>query len=102
MAEIHRKDSFLKNAPLIDGVFLDINSLPVIPQASTDEEYEIAPGYDERPDLLAHQLYGSSRLWWVFAIRNPDVIVDPIRSFKAGARIFLPGSDIIRNITGGA
>lgn len=101
MADIHRKDSFLKNAPLLDSVFLDMNSLPSIPQSANDEEYVIGSGYDERPDLLAHQLYESSRLWWVFALRNPDVIVDPIRDFRAGTRIFLPGADTIRNITGG-
>lgn len=102
MSEIHRKDSFLKNAPALDTVFLDLNTLPSIPQSSTDEEYEIGSGYDERPDLLAYQLYGSSRLWWVFALRNPDIIIDPIRDFKAGVRIFLPGADIVRNIAGGA
>lgn len=101
MADIHRKDSFLKAAPLLDSVFLDVNTLPSMPPASTDEEYDIGTGYDERPDLLAHQLYGSSRLWWVFALRNPDVIVDPIRDFKAGVRIFLPGADTVKNITGG-
>ena len=100
MADIHRNDSFLKTAPSIDGVFLDLNNLPNIPASSTDEEYDIGNGYDERPDLLAHQLYGSSRLWWVFALRNPDVIVDPIRDFKSGTRIFLPGTDVINDITG--
>lgn len=101
MADIHRKDSFLKNAPKLDDVFLDVNNLPSIPTASTDERYVLGVGYDQRPDLLAHELYGSSRLWWVFALRNPDIIVDPIRDFKPGILIYLPGADVIKNITGG-
>jgi hypothetical protein len=102
MAGIHRKDSFLKNAPIVENTFLDVNTLPELPQSSTDEPYVIGSGYDERPDLLAYELYGSSRLWWVFALRNPDVIVDPIRDFKTGVSIFLPGADSVRNITGGS
>jgi len=29
-------------------------------------------------------------LWWVFALRNPDVIKDPIRDFKTGVVIIVP------------
>lgn len=55
-----------------------------------DLDYEIDRAYAYRPDLLAYDLYGSSRLWWVFVQRNPDVIEDPIYDFVAGAVIKLP------------
>ena len=48
--------------------------------------------YDRRPDLLAHDLYGNSRLWWVFAHYNRDVLLDPIMDFTAGTRIVAPNS----------
>jgi len=90
-----RKDSFIKNQQVIDGVFLDINKLPSIRVTLSDEQYVIDPAYDERPDLLANQLYNNSRLWWVFALRNPDVIKDPIRDFKSGTEIYLPSAGSI-------
>jgi len=40
--------------------------------------------------LLAFDLYGTPRLWWVFAQRNPDQIEDPIYDFKPGVTIQLP------------
>lgn len=94
-----RKDSFLKYAGFIDNTFLDINDLPSLPANVGDEEYIINAAYAERPDLLAYDLYGSTRLWWVFTMRNPDVLKDPIRDFKEGAKIFLPSTDSVNVIT---
>lgn len=96
----YRKDSFLKNATLRDAQFLDINQLPVVPKSTKDELYVIPPEFDERPDLLAYLAYESSHLWWVFAMRNPDIIKDPIRDFKAGLKIMLPSPENVGNITG--
>jgi hypothetical protein len=90
-----RKDSFIKNNQILDGVFLDINKLPSISVTLSDEQYTIEPAYDQRPDLLASALYNNSRLWWVFALRNPDVIKDPLRDFGAGTTIFLPSAGSI-------
>ncbi len=90
-----RKDSFIKNNQVLDGVFLDINKLPGLKVTLSDEQYVIDPAYDQRPDLLAHALYNNSRLWWVFALRNPDVIKDPLRDFNAGTEIFLPSAGSI-------
>ena len=93
--EQYRPESFLKTAGLLDDVFLDVNPLSSIPVSSSDEMYQIGHGYDERPDLLAHALYKSSRLWWVFAMRNPDILKDPIRDFTAGTVIMLPSAETI-------
>ena len=90
-----RKDSFIKNTQILDGVFLDINKLPQIGVTLSDEQYTIEPAYDQRPDLLAKNLYNNSRLWWVFALRNPDTIKDPLRDFAAGTIIFLPSAGSI-------
>ena len=40
--------------------------------------------------LLAYDLYGTPRLWWVFAQRNPDQIEDPVYDFKPGVTVQLP------------
>ena len=95
-----RRDSFLRKQELRQGQFLDVNQLPAIRQSSRDESYTIAPEFDERPDLLAHLLYESSNLWWVFALRNPDTLKDPIRDFSAGTKIMLPAMDTVKNLTG--
>lgn len=95
-----RKDSFLKSAGFIDDTFLDVNNLPSLPANVNDEEYVINAMYAERPDLLAFELYGSTRLWWVFAIRNPDLLKDPIRDFKEGLKIFLPNAENVSLVSG--
>jgi len=46
--------------------------------------------FNLRPDLLAHELYGSARLWWVFVHYNRDKLKDPIFDFKAGIKIVVP------------
>ena len=55
-----------------------------------DISYTIDRIYAYRPDLLAFDLYGTPRLWWVFAQRNPNEIEDPIYDFKPGVTIQLP------------
>ena len=60
-----------------------------------DIEYKIDRWYSQRPDLLAYDLYGSAKLWWVFSVRNPDVIKDPIYDFVEGAIIRIPRQDDI-------
>ena len=71
-----------------------INLEPLEPRPITaeqdDQSYTIERTYAYRPDLLAYDLYGSPRLWWVFAQRNPDQIEDPIYDFKPGVTIQLP------------
>jgi len=100
MAKIHRTDSFLKNAPVTeDGLFLGVNTLPKIPKTTDDELYEIGHAYEERPDLLAYELYGNSRLWWVFSLRNPEILKDPIADFTAGKQIIVPPQRALARLT---
>jgi len=62
----------------------------VITAELDDQSYTIERTYAYRPDLLAYDLYGTPRLWWVFAQRNPDQIEDPIYDFRPGVTIQLP------------
>ena len=74
----------------IYGFFLDVANIPQIPLDPKDVQYQIDAIYKSRPDLLAFDLYGDSSLWWVFAIRNPNVIQDPIYDFQPGVIIYVP------------
>ena len=65
-----------------------------------DQSYTIERTYAYRPDLLAYDLYGSPRLWWVFAQRNPNQIEDPIYDFKLGVTIQLPKKENISDDLG--
>jgi hypothetical protein len=40
-------------------------------------------------------LYGDSKLWWVFSVRNPDVLKDPLNDFTEGTVIRIPRQDDI-------
>jgi hypothetical protein len=72
------------------GQYLDVWSARSIPPAVTDALYQIDPVYKFRPDLLAYDTYQNSDLWWTFAVRNPDVIRDPVFDFQPGKIIYVP------------
>lgn len=80
--------------------YLDIWTPRPIPAESDDYDYRIQPQYNFRPDLLAFDLYGTSRLWWVFMQRNADVIFDPIYDFRAGTIIKLPKRSLLLTALG--
>ena len=71
-----------------------------IPAQDTDIIYEIKPQYTYRPDLLEFDLYGTPKLWWVFSVRNMDVLKDPIFDFKAGTSIYLPQKSLLSAVIG--
>jgi len=62
---------------------------------NADIEYQIDKFYSLRPDLLAYDLYGNAKLWWVFSVRNPDVLKDPVNDFAEGTIIRIPRQDDI-------
>ena len=82
------------------GEFLDVLSYRPIPKEVDDIVYIIKPQHALRPDLLAYDLYGDANLWWVFAVRNPNSIEDPIFDFQAGVSIFLPKSTTLKRVLG--
>jgi len=78
------------NSKIYNGQFLDVMINRDIPVDSTDVSWSINSTYHLRPDLLAHDLYDDSRLWWVFAQRNPNKLKDPLFDFTEGTTIFIP------------
>lgn len=77
---------------------LDILSLRDIPSSSDDVLFEITQTYSLRPDLLAYDLYNDSRLWWVFAVRNKDIIQDSTYDLVAGQRIYIPSLPNLQSV----
>jgi hypothetical protein len=71
-----------------------------IPSTPTDQYWMITETYNMRPDLLANDLYNDSRLWWVFAMRNPNTLPDPLNDFITGRSIYLPTFDTVRAALG--
>lgn len=94
MAVSYKKSSPYANTKVY-GFFLDIASIPKIPYDGSDVSYEIDNIYQYRPDLLAYDLYGDPGLWWVFSVRNPNTLRDPVFDFLAGATIFIPKKETI-------
>ena len=72
------------------GNYLDVLNPRTLTAEQDDQSYTTERTYAYRPDLLAYDLYGSPRLWWVFVQRNPDQLEDPIYDFKPGVTIQLP------------
>jgi hypothetical protein len=83
-----------------NNISLDFLTPRTITAELDDISYTIDRIYAHRPDLLAYDLYGSPRLWWVFAQRNPDVIEDPIYDFSPGKTIQLPKLTNLKNDLG--
>jgi hypothetical protein len=73
-----------------DKGYLDVMTWRDIPSENDDVIFTITSSYQNRPDLLAYDLYQDARLWWVFAARNPGIIKDPIFDMIAGTKIHLP------------
>ena len=82
------------------GPFLDIWKSVSIPANVSDARYQIDPPYNHRPDLLAYDLYQDANLWWVFAVRNPDVLTDPLFSFVAPTVIYVPTLAVVKTALG--
>ena len=79
---------------------MDVWNGITIPSDVSDARYQIDPPYNLRPDLLAHDMYGDTNLWWVFAVRNPDVLIDPVFSFVAPTIIYVPTLAVVKSATG--
>lgn len=82
------------------GFFLDVANIRNIPFDASDVVYQIDAIYQYRPDLLAYDLYGDSALWWVFSVRNPNTIQDPIFDFTAGSTIYIPKKATLTTVLG--
>jgi hypothetical protein len=84
----------------LNGSYLDIVTFRNLLTESDDISFEITNQYEFRPNLLAYDLYGHSELWWVFSVRNKDLIKDPIYDLYAGRTIYLPKLSSLRSALG--
>lgn len=54
----------------------------------TDTKMILDVRYNQRPDILADELYGDKNLSWIILLRNN--MVDPFQEFVTGAVVFVP------------
>jgi len=99
MAATYSKSSPYYNTPTW-GIFLDTWEGKTISPDVTDARYQIDSVYNCRPDLLAYDLYKDTNLWWVFAVRNPNVLKDPLMDFVTGTVIYVPTPTVVKNSLG--
>jgi hypothetical protein len=76
--------------------FLDIWTPRPITKYASDKLYTLAQKYNLRPDLLSYDLYQTPKLWWVFAMRNPNTLKNPLIDFVTGVTIYLPSLTVLR------
>lgn len=80
--------------------YLDVMTHRDFEFQTDDVYYSLTKEYEYRPDLLAFDLYNDVNLWWVFVVRNKNVIKDPVFDFRAGLRIYLPKLSTLRRDIG--
>tara|TARA_B100001057_G_scaffold102418_5_gene99657 strand:- start:1740 stop:2042 length:303 start_codon:yes stop_codon:yes gene_type:complete len=93
MATVYKRDSNYAKTSM-NRKYLNVYVPPLTTDTLSEETttYTIQPKFNKRPDLMAFELFGSARLWWVFAHYNRDVLLDPIMDFTAGTKIIAPNS----------
>ena len=92
MTRITKRTSQYLLTPDVNQIinYLDIWVPRPIESSDNDTLVRIESKYNRRPDLMSFDLYGTPNLWWIFAVRNPDSIEDPIEDHLSGVEIFLP------------
>ena len=94
MATYNKQSPYSKTSKV--GDYLGLMNHRSVINDDSDETYTIESRYDMRPDLLAYDRFGSSRYWWLFAMRNKNTIIDPIQDFRAGVTIRIPKIENVR------
>ena len=87
------------NTPLTKN-YLDVLAIRPVSAEPDDFLYAIESQYTYRPDLLAYDLYGDAKLWWVFIQRNLDVLQDPILDFVPGRKIYVCKKSSLTTVLG--
>jgi hypothetical protein len=83
-----------------NNLYLELLNIRPVPAEDDDYLYTIESQYTNRPDLLAFDLYGDAKLWWVFTQRNMEIIKDPIFDFQPGTRIYVPKKSNLKKFLG--
>jgi hypothetical protein len=89
------------NTNIVNNNYLDVLAYRPLPMNPTDVYMQITAVYEYRPDLLAFDLYQNASLWWVFAVRNPNLLgPDPYFNFTAGTGIYVPPLSTLKTVLG--
>ena len=83
-----------------NSLYLELLNIRAVPAEDDDFKYQIETQYTHRPDLLAYDLYGDPKLWWVFVQRNKNVNKDPIYDFEPGVTIYIPKKSNLKKYLG--
>jgi len=84
------KYSIYKNT-INDGFEMKYYDPILIPyDEQTDYEFTVPEAYHQKPGNLAYELYGTPKLYWIFAYFNPNLVQDPIFDIKAGMTLIIP------------
>ena len=87
----YRTDSVYRNTGIVNNKYLDVYEPGSLDLENTSTvDYVLTSKHNNRPDVLAHELYGNAKLWCVFAQFNPDMLNDPIIDFVSGLKIKVP------------
>ena len=93
IGNLYDRKSYLRNARRKD-FYLDVVTIPSV-DLGQGEYVQVPPECENRIDLFSYQQYKTSRLWWIIALANADIIADPIWDFKSGMTVFVPRNGVI-------
>ncbi|MAZ56864.1 hypothetical protein CL653_03665 [bacterium] len=65
-----------------------------IPPSNNDTTIELDLKYENAPDLLAYDLYGDAKLWWVIPQRNG--LEDPVWDMVGGMSLIIPSLNTVK------
>lgn len=80
--------------------YLDFLNYRELPIDSSDYYLTVSGKYEERPDLLSYDLYGTVNYWWIFSVMNQDILIDPIYDLKTNLIIRIPTSSRLSSLLG--
>ena len=83
-----------------NNLYLELLNIRPVPAEDDDYLYTIESQYTNRPDLLAFDLYNDVNLWWVFVVRNPNTLRNPIFDFTTGTVIYIPTKETVNSALG--
>lgn len=93
IGNLYDRRSYLRDGRKKD-FYLDVVKMPSIDMSQGDY-VQVPPECDNRIDLFSYQQYKTSRLWWIVAMANADIIADPIWDFRSGMTVFVPRNQLI-------
>jgi len=96
---MYSKTSPYYKTQIVNG-YLDVIDFRDLPIQRDDILFEVTVTYENRPDLLAYDLYKDPSLWWVFAVRNKKILKDPVYDLVAGVKIYLPKMSTLKSVLG--